>query len=233
MVPKEKSLYIELSVINLINLLRKMIMNHDKTYKVLPGTQMGMVSTDFLEQVTKIARKHTIPLIKITSAQRLAFCGFSPDSAEEIWHDMGLENIPQKPAGIHYIQACPGIIWCKYGCQDSLALGDQLKEAFMDLTLPAKTKIGVSGCSMNCCESYVRDIGVFGKKKGWTLVFGGNGGGLPRIGDIIAEELTDRQVIELAGRCLRYYKKHARKKERTARLMERTPLEIFKEAIGY
>lgn len=209
-----------------------MIMNHDKIYKVLPGTKMGMVSIDFLEKASRIARKHNIPLIKITSAQRLAFCGFSPDSAEKIWHDMGLEDIPQKPAGIHYVQACPGVKWCKYGCQDSLALGDKLKNAFLDLTLLAKTKIGVSGCSMNCCESYIRDVGVFGKKTGWTLVFGGNGGGLPRIGDIIAEGLTDDQVIDFAGRCLLYYKEHARKKERTARFMERTSLEIFKEAIG-
>lgn len=204
----------------------------EKTYTVLPGTKMGIVSIDFLETLFRVARKYNIPLVKITSAQRLAFCGFSQNSIEKIWQDMGLENIPQKPTGIHYIQACPGSTWCKYGCQDSLALGDKIKNAFMELSLPAKTKIGVSGCSMNCCESYVRDVGVFGKKTGWTLIFGGNGGGLPRIGDIISEGLTDDQVIALAGKCLRYYKEHARKKERTARFMERRPLEMFKEAIG-
>ncbi|MCK4838319.1 MAG: hypothetical protein KAS94_05915 [Desulfobulbaceae bacterium] len=78
---------------------------------------------------------------------------------------------------------------------------------------------------MNCCESYIRDVGIFGKKKGWTLVFGGNGGGCPRIGDIIAEGLDDEEVIKLAAKCLAYYKEHARKFERTGRFMRRSKLE--------
>ncbi len=102
----------------------------------------------------------------------------------------------------------------------------------MGLELPAKTKVGISGCPMNCCESFIRDVGVFGKKNGWTLVFGGNGGGLPRIGDIIAEDLSDEQVIDLAGRCLDFYREGARKKERSARFMERTTLERFKTAVA-
>ncbi|MBC8316354.1 MAG: NAD(P)/FAD-dependent oxidoreductase [Desulfobulbaceae bacterium] len=206
--------------------------NH-KTYAIIPDTQMGMVSIDSLEKISRVARKHNIPLIKITSAQRLAFCGFHQDSSEKIWQDMGLDTVPKKPAGVHYVQACPGIKWCKYGCQDSLALGARIKDTFMDISLPAKTKIGVSGCSMNCCESYVRDVGVFGKKTGWTVIFGGNGGGLPRIGDIIAEGLTDDQALEHIERCLGYYKENARKRERTARFMERTPLETFKESLGF
>ncbi len=84
---------------------------------------------------------------------------------------------------------------------------------------------------MNCCESYIRDVGIFGKKTGWTLVFGGNGGGLPRIGDVVARGLDAEQVIELAGRCLTYYAAHARKLERTARFMERTPIEELREAV--
>jgi NAD(P)H-nitrite reductase large subunit len=67
----------------------------------------------------------------------------------------------------------------------------------------------------------VRDIGVFGKKNGWTLVFGGNGGGCPRIADIVAEDLSDDEVIEYIGRCLDFYRKNARKMERTGRLMRR------------
>ncbi len=179
-----------------------------------------------------VARKNNIPLVKITSAQRLAFAGYPPEATAQIRQDLGLDSIPQKPAGIHYIQACPGATWCKYGRQDSLALGDALAKAFMAMPLPAKTKVGVSGCPMNCCESFVRDLGVFGKKQGWTLVFGGNGGGLPRIGNIIAEGLTDSQVIDLAGKCLTFYGENARKKERTARFMERISLETFKEALG-
>ena len=207
-------------------------METNKTYQSFPGTKMGVVSIDYLEKIARVARKHNIPLIKITSAQRISFGGFPQEDAQQIWNDMGFESSPSKPVGIHYIQACPGVKWCKYGRMDSLELGDKIKNTLMDIQLPAKTKVGISGCPFNCCESYVRDIGIFGKKKGWTLIFGGNGGGLPRIGDIIAEGLSDDEVIDTARKCLQFYREHARNKERTARFMERTPLDTLKKATG-
>jgi NAD(P)H-nitrite reductase large subunit len=78
----------------------------------------------------------------------------------------------------------------------------------------------------------VRDIGIFGKKKGWTLVFGGNGGGCPRIGDIVAENLSDEEVIEMVGKCLDYYRNNARPMERTARFMRRSKIDSFWDSIG-
>lgn len=202
-----------------------------KSYNALPGTKMGIVSIDYLEKLTQVAREHKIPLIKITSAQRFAIGGHSPEETATIWQKLGQASGPVKPVGIHYIQACPGVRWCKYGQQDSLALGEKIEAALIALPLPAKTKVGISGCPMNCCEGFVRDIGVFGKKNGWTLVFGGNGGGLPRIGNIIGTDLTDTQVIELARSCLDFYRQNARKKERTARFMERTAIENFLAAV--
>lgn len=202
-----------------------------KTYNVLPGPRMGVVTPDYLEELAATARKHRVPFIKLTSAQRFAIAGHSPEAAAGVWRELGHADGPRKPVGIHYVQACPGLRWCKYGRQDSLALGEKLQERLQELVLPAKTKVGISGCPMNCCESYIRDLGIFGKKTGWTLVFGGNGGGLPRIGDVVAKGLDDEQVIELAGRCLGFYGAHARKLERTARFMERTPIEKLREAV--
>lgn len=133
--------------------------------------------------------------------------------------------------GIHYIKACPGKAWCKYGVQDSLALGAKMEKALLSMPLPAKTKVGISGCSMNCCEGFVRDLGVFGKKDGWTLIFGGNGGGRPRIGDIIGEGLSDELLLVLAEKALRYYNANARPRERSARFMDRTSLADLKAAL--
>ncbi|OGQ88767.1 MAG: sulfite reductase, assimilatory-type [Deltaproteobacteria bacterium RIFOXYD12_FULL_56_24] len=204
---------------------------HPKTYNILPGPKMGLVTPDYLEAVAAAARRHNIPLLKLTSAQRIAIGGHSPEAAAAIWHDFGQGEGPKKPVGIHYIQACPGAHWCKFGRQDSPVLGKKMEETLMSIPLPAKTKVGISGCPMNCCESFVRDLGVFGKKNGWTLIFGGNGGGVPRIGDIIANDLDDDSVVALAKKCLRHYAANARKLERTARFMERTDLQKFKEAM--
>lgn len=196
----------------------------DKTFNVLPGPKMGLITPAYLEEIAAVARKHGVPFLKITGAQRLAIAGHSPETAAKIWQELGQAEGPKKPVGIHYIQACPGKAWCKYGRQDSLALGKKFEESLLALALPAKTKVGISGCQFNCCESYLRDLGVFGTTKGWSLVFGGNGGGSPRIGDVVGEGLSDAEVVALARRCLAYYQERARRLERTGRLMRRTAL---------
>lgn len=201
----------------------------EKTYNVLPGPRMGLITPAYLEEIAAVARKHGVPFLKITGAQRLAIAGHAPETAAAIWRELGQPEGPRKPVGIHYIQACPGKAWCKYGRQDSLALGRKFEAALLSLPLPAKTKVGISGCQFNCCESYLRDLGVFGTTKGWSLVFGGNGGGNPRIGDVVGEGLDDEGVLALARRCLDYYGRRARKMERTGRLMRRTKLAELQE----
>ncbi len=84
---------------------------------------------------------------------------------------------------------------------------------------------------MSCTEPFVRDVGIFATKKGWTLVFGGNGGGNPRLGDIVAEGLNDDQVIELVRKCLTFYQQNAKYKSRTARFMERIGIDALKKAV--
>lgn len=205
--------------------------SHNQTYNVVPGPKMGMVTPEFLETIARVAKKYNVPLLKFTEAQRLAFIGQTPEQAEQIWHELGHSTGPKKPVGIHYIKACPGKTWCKYGVQDSLTLGVKIEESLLSLTLPAKTKVGISGCSMNCCEGFVRDVGIFGKKNGWTLIFGGNGAGRPRFGDIIGENLTDDQLLVVTEKALKYYSANARKRERTARFMDRTPLHALQNAL--
>ncbi len=202
-----------------------------KTYAVVPRTPMGLVTPDILENIAKVARKHEIPVIKITSAQRMALVGMKPEIVEEVWQELGLDMGPAVEVCVHYVQACPGNTLCKFGVQDSLGLGGELEKIFVGMRLPAKAKIGISGCPFNCGEGYVRDFGAFGKKSGWTVIFGGNSGGKPRIGDVIAEGLSNEEVIDLAKRCFGYYAADGKKKERTARFIERIGIEEFKKTI--
>lgn len=207
------------------------IQRDKKTYAIVPRTPAGLVTPDFLENVARVARKFDIPIIKLTSAQRLALVGLHPDKVEEVWAELGADVGPAVGLCVHYVKACPGTAACRFGILDSLGLGLRLEKKFIGLELPAKVKMGVSGCPNKCGEAYVRDIGIFGKKSGWTFIFGGNSGARPRIGDIIAEGLTDEQVVVLVEKCLDYYKANAKGKERTSRFIERIGLEEFKRAV--
>ena len=202
-----------------------------QSYAIVPRTPVGLVTPEVLENIARVARKFEIPVIKITSAQRMALVGIKPEQVEKIWQELGLGVGPAVEVCVHYVQACPGNALCKYGMQDSLGLGMELEKLFVGMDLPAKAKMGISGCPMNCGESYVRDFGAFGKRSGWTVLFGGNSGGRPRIGDVIAEGLAKEDVVALARKCFEYYAANAKKKERTARFIERIGIEAFKQAV--
>jgi NAD(P)H-nitrite reductase large subunit len=96
---------------------------------------------------------------------------------------------------------------------------------------PAKLKIGISGCPRCCGESHTRDIGIMGTNRGWTVIFGGNSGTRPRIGDIIAGHLSKEEALDLVQRVLEYYRSHAKPNERTARFMERTGIDTLKSEL--
>ncbi len=202
-----------------------------KTYAIVPRTPVGLVSPAVLEAISSVIRKYNIPITKITSGQRLALVGLQRDEVDQVWHDLKMEVGQAMELCVHYVQACPGTEVCKFGVRDSLGLGLELEKLYVGMDLPAKIKIGVSGCPFCCAESYVRDIGLIGKKKGWILTFGGNSGGRPRIGDVIAKDIGDVEAVSLVQRCLEYYRNNVDKKLRTARFVEKTGIEVIRKAV--
>jgi NAD(P)H-nitrite reductase large subunit len=208
------------------------ILQRDKeTYAIVPRIPGGLAKLENLKEIVSVVEKYNIPIIKITSGHRLALVGMNGEVVNDIWQDLKMDIGKATELCLHYVQACPGNIVCKYGVQDSLGLAIEIEEFFLGMDLPAKVKIGVSGCPFCCGESFVRDIGILGKKNGWTLIFGGNSARRPRIGDVIAEDISKEEVISLTKRCLEYYASNGKKKERTARFIERISIDEFKKSI--
>lgn len=202
-----------------------------KTYAIVPRIPAGLVKREDLRSIADVAEKYDIPIIKITSGQRIALVGMEVEQVEPIWQDMQMDVGKAVELCLHYVQACPGNSVCKFGVEDSLGLGIELEELFAGIDFPAKVKIGVSGCPMCCGESFVRDIGFIGKKKGWTIIFGGNSARRPRIGDVLAEDISREEAIALAKRCIEYYCDNARRMERSARFVERVGVDELKRNV--
>jgi NAD(P)H-nitrite reductase large subunit len=211
---------------------RGAILQRDKqSYAIIPRTPAGIVSPEYLESIVKVARRYEIPVIKITSGQRMVLVGIKKEDVEQIWNELGMTVGEATAPCVHYVQACPGTAVCKYGLQDSLTLGIELEEMYQNMDLPAKLKMGVSGCPRCCGESFMRDIGVLGTGKGWTVIFGGNSGGRPRIGDTVAKNLSTDETKDLVKRLITYYCNTANLNERTARFVERVGLDTIKSDV--
>ena len=209
------------------NLPKGAILQRDKeTYAIRITPPSGVVTPEELEKLAAVAYKYDIPYMKLTSGQRFALMGL-----KETEIPSAIEELPFRYGG-HYVQGCPGTDWCSTSMQDSMGVAKELEKRFGSAATPAKIKMGVSGCSQCCAESYVRDLGLIGTKKGWTLVIGGNAAGRPRIADVLAKNLTTDEAFEMVSRLLEYYTANGKTKQRMARFVEAHGIESIRNAIS-
>ncbi len=209
------------------------ILQRDKeTWAIVPRTPMGMLTPEILTRLNDVVRKWNIPIVKITSGQRIALVGIREEDIDAIWADLGRDIGRATELCVHYVQACPGTAVCRLGVQDSLGLGKQLEEKYVGVDFPAKVKMGVSGCPLSCAESKLRDVGVTGTKQGFNVFFGGNAGNRPRFADQLGKNLTHEEALALVDKLLTHYRENARNRERTARFVERVGIDSITTALG-
>lgn len=203
-----------------------------QTYGIAPHLPCGVVTPATLRKIAEVAEKYDVPMVKVTSAARIALLGIKEEHVDQIWNE--LEMDPGNVVGIcvRSIKACPGTTFCKRGQLDSLAVGRQLDEKYHGMELPGKMKMGVSGCPNQCGETSFKDIGLVGTPKGWRVYVGGNGGTNPRIGEILAQRIETDQAVALVGKIIDYYRANAKPRERMGRMIERLGLDHMEEALG-
>ncbi|MDK9708585.1 MAG: NAD(P)/FAD-dependent oxidoreductase [Desulforhopalus sp.] len=211
--------------------LNAILQRDNTTYAIVPRIPGGLLSHDHLRAIADVVEKYHIPIVKITSGQRLALVGLKEEDLSAIYEDLSMTPGKATELCLHYVQACPGTEVCKFGVQDSLGFGIELENLLSTRDLPAKLKVGVSGCPFCCSESLVRDIGILAKKTGWTVSFGGHSGKRPRIGDIFAEGLSNEATIQLINTFLDFYRDNGKIKERTSQFVERIGVDAVKAQI--
>ena len=133
------------------------ILQRDKeTYAIVPRLPMGVLTPEILEKLASVARKYNVRIIKITSGQRIALVGLKPEDVNKAWEDLKMDVGPAEGLCVHYVQACPGTETCKFGQGDSLGLASRIEKMYVGKkdVIHAKTKFGISGCRLNCAESF-------------------------------------------------------------------------------
>lgn len=204
----------------------------NKTYAIAPHIPCGVVTPDLLRRIADVSEKYNAQAIKITGATRIAIVGLAEEHIDQVWDELQLDQGAAVGLCVRSIRACPGTTFCKIGRQDALGMGMELDRRYHGRELPGKFKMAVSGCHLSCAESWVRDIGLIGKKSGWQVVIGGNVGAEPRIGEEIASGLDDAQALQVVEKIVQHYQENANKNERLGKLINRIGIMPFKEAIN-
>jgi nitrite reductase (NADH) large subunit len=142
------------------------------------------------------------------------------------------------PSGHAYTKAfrtcktCVGSEFCRFGTNDSTALGIAIEKRFQGFEFPAKVKMAVSGCPRNCAESTVKDVGVIATEGGeWEISLGGAAGASVRKTDILCRVATQEEALQVIGRFLIYYRDNARWLERTYDFVPRVGIDKLRRIL--
>jgi nitrite reductase (NADH) large subunit len=204
----------------------------DGTFSVVPRIYGGVTSADELIRIGEVAKKYQVPMVKITGGQRIDLLGLKKDDLPRVWADLGM------PSGYAYTKAfrtcktCVGSEFCRYGTNDSTALGIAIEKRFQGFEFPAKVKMAVSGCPRNCAEATVKDVGVIATEGGdWEISIGGAAGASVRKTDILCRVRTQEEALRIIGRFLIYYRDNARWLERSYDFVPRIGMDKLRKVL--
>ncbi|MFE1949415.1 nitrite reductase large subunit NirB [Streptomyces sp. NPDC059524] len=193
------------------------------SYSVVPRVPGGEITPEKLIVIGEVARDFGL-YTKITGGQRIDLFGARVDQLPAIWGrlvDAGFESGHAYGKALRTVKSCVGQTWCRYGVQDSVRMAIDLELRYRGLRSPHKLKSAVSGCARECAEAQSKDFGVIATANGWNLYVGGNGGMTPRHADLLAQDLSDAELIRLIDRFLMFYIRTADRLERTSTWLDR------------
>lgn len=200
-------------------------MQRNGTYSVMPRIPAGEITPEKLGVIAQVAQDFGL-YTKISAAQRIDMFGARLEQLPAIWQrlvDAGFESGQAYGKALRNVKSCVGTTWCRYGLQDSVAMGIRLEMRYKGLRSPHKMKFGVSGCARECAEARGKDAGVIATPEGWNLYVGGNGGATPVHAQLLVKDLDDETLIRYMDRYIMYYVRTADRMQRTARWIEELP----------
>jgi nitrite reductase (NADH) large subunit len=206
----------------------------DGTYSVVPRMWGGVTTSNELRTIADVVDKFNIPTVKVTGGQRIDLLGVKKEDLPAVWGELnkgGLVSGHAYGKSLRTVKTCVGKEWCRFGVQDSTAMGIRLERRTWGSWLPHKFKMAVSGCPRNCAESTIKDFGVVAVDSGWELHVGGNGGVKIRATDLLCKVTTEDEVEEYCCAFIQLYREEARYLDRTAPWIERVGLAYVKQRV--
>jgi nitrite reductase (NADH) large subunit len=206
----------------------------DGTYSVVPRIFGGVTTPAQLRAIADVAERFEVPTVKITGGQRIDLLGVKKEDLPAMWAELGAHGFVSGHAyakGVRTVKTCVGSEWCRFGVQDSTALGIDLEALTWGSWAPHKVKMAVSGCPRNCAEATIKDFGVVAVDSGWELYVGGNGGITVRAADRLCHVDTADEVLEHGAAFLQLYREEGRYMERTAPYVERVGMDHIRARV--
>lgn len=200
-----------------------------RTYSITPDIPGGFISADTLEKIAKVSKKYN-GVLKITSGQRILITNLKEEDLPQIWEELGMEPAVLTANSVKNVEICPAG-FCKRSKYNTIGIGMKLVKKYSKKDMPCRTKIGVAGCRNSCGSVYAKDVGIIADITGLMVVAGGSAGFNPRIADIIAKDLDEKQALKVVDYIFEYYKENAELGEKLGFMIDRIGIDKFKSDI--
>jgi NAD(P)H-nitrite reductase large subunit len=200
-------------------------LNKKVKFPVTPHIPGGITCAAQLRQIADIADQYNGSL-KIVG-NTITIIGLNLADGEKALAELGCQGESFIAKTVRAVAFCPGKPDCPRALQDSSTLGLALDKEFFGQELPGKLRIGVSGCPNCCIEPLVKDIGMYGTAKGYTLAVGGSSGFSAQIATLVAAQVPADEISPIIQSILTYYRQYGKMKERLGQLITRLGLAHF------
>ncbi|SFC13850.1 nitrite reductase [Clostridium uliginosum] len=205
------------------------IRNGKRTYGITPHIPGGFITPDIMQKIVDVAKKYNA-VLKLTSGQRILITNLKEEDLSSIWSELGMEPAVRTQNSVKNIEMCPAGL-CKRSKYNTISTGMKLSRRYQWMDMPCRTKIGVSGCRNACGSVYSKDVGIIADKTGFIVTAGGSAGYNPRIADIIAKDITEKQALKLVDNIFIYYKEDAEDGEKLGFFIDRVGIDKFNEEV--
>ncbi|MDP2928437.1 MAG: hypothetical protein Q8O01_00040 [Candidatus Omnitrophota bacterium] len=195
----------------------------------MPST--GAYTDIQLKKLTDIAGKYAKGLLHATVRQGLEIPFIKYENISEIEKEIVSAGIDLGTSGsrLRATTACPGNNWCRQGIINTFSLAARIEKELglkCGLDLPHKFKMAISGCPNTCARPQVSDIGIHGqtdsvtKEAGYIVYIGGSGGRVSKFGIKLEKVYTEDEVLHVVEGVVKFYKDHAKPRQRLGALIE-------------
>lgn len=205
------------------------VVDGKRKFGITPHIPGGFITPENLEKIAKVAKKYN-GVIKITSGQRILITNLEESDLVAIWEELGMVPAVKTQNSVKNVEICPAG-FCKRSKHNTIGIGMRLSKKYHWAEMPCRTKIGVAGCRNACGSVYSKDVGVIADKTGFMVTVGGSAGYNPRMADIIAIDLEEKDAENLVDIIFEYYKENAEAGEKLGFFIDRIGIKKFKEDI--
>ena len=206
--------------------------HRDGTYSLGISIDQGYMTPEDFITLSDLAKKYGVTTLMATTAKKISFMDVKEENVNPLWEDLEQAFGSRLCFPKGKVIVCPGSRFCKFATpgRDNHAIGREV-ERISKAHDAGKVKVGVSCCPLGCAMPRVRDLGILATARGWMLTIGGNGGAKPGVGEVIAQDLTEEELLALLDKVYQYFQENKHGNERTIRTVERLGLDHLKAAV--